>query len=251
MRTAHLQRIIREDTIFCRLFLRLSQAKRIDASLAIDKLLADISRFGDVLYEKPNEKFIKPTALPLKLDLAICSPDKVKLAKLITNIRGYVVDPETEPDYSKLTTPIASEEKPDLKKTLDILYANTGRRYPNQLLSIPNEPFVFLNNPVRYYRTLSGKVKDIHRRDLFKWVFLEDTERLKTPEGNFTGEHSYSKRFIEFPSNKPAIQIIPCLFQNLTELPNEMNNWLRLPDKEFKESTKSRISTLFHGFSGL
>lgn len=250
MNLANLQRIIRQDTIFCRFYLQFNSSKRTNASLAIDKLLIDLSRFGDILYEKPNEKFIKPNALPLKIDLAICSPDKVKLTKLITNIRGYVYTSDSELDYSSLTSPIASEVKADLQKTIETLYSNARQNYPNDVLRIPNEPFVFLNNPITFYRTLSGETKDIHKRELFKWVYLNRRDKSRISEDNTNQNASFRKRFIDFPSNKPVIQIVPCLFQNLTELPNEMNNWLRIPEEGLQGSAQTRLSTLFHGFTG-
>ena len=254
-----LNEVIRFNTVFCRFFLRFPGGKPQTAAYqakAIDRLLVDLSRYGGVLYAQGNEKFMKPTKLPLKVDLAICSPEKVKLVRLISQMRGYVYDESVEPDYSKLVEPVSLEPKRELGETLDSLrkLRESKRHGPvgsTVSIMVPQSPFVFLKKPLKYFRTIGGDTCDITRNKLMHWTWAAGQERYPLENEEYAKIHPFCTHFTRIPSQKPSIQIIPSVITNLSEMPNSLNDWVRRTDVELSNSEKDKLSTMFHGFEGL
>lgn len=236
--------VIRHRTLFCRLNLRFRVKNRVNEFLVIDKLLADLSQYGEILYAKSNEKFIKNSPIPLKIDLALASPELVKLTKVVTNMRGYSLRDLKEPDYSRLCAPVTMERKPKLDEVWKQLEARWDSAAPIRPVRLLGEPFVFSRQKPTTFRTLNGNVTQIRdSASLFDWKFVPIPE----DKSNALRAHA---RFMDIQGPDDLVLINPCVFANLSELPNEMNYWNRISDRKLSKSNKEALNTLFHGFEG-
>lgn len=242
MRPAELQRLLRTKTLYCRFNLRLRVRRRINESLLMDHLLGELSKYGEVLYEKSNEKFVLGAGMPPKLDLAITSPHLVTLMRFITNIRGYEFENLEELGIEDTTESSGPRQLEELERLFKELNEKRDRNKGYGSLRVPSSPFIFSNHYPSKMKTLNGDLLPTKLANTFSWTY-------QPVPADKSGSMKYHYKFLDYPSKKNLLMIDPCVFANLSELPNEMNEWLR-SSTNLTKAENDRLSTLFHGFSG-